>query len=132
MTLILSKLQIPKLNVVNILSDVVSMNRKSNQSTNFFDGIKAITMILIILDHAWYSRAFYPFKNGKNSFYFRMNFAWIFLHIANVLMEFYIIIGAVLTAKSLKKGYENRYEGASISIQLETLTTKFSVFLATK
>ncbi|KAL7013666.1 hypothetical protein ACKWTF_015515 [Chironomus riparius] len=107
-TIVLSNLKIARLKFLNILSDIVNSNQKANQATSYFDGIKAITMILIILDHAWYSRALFPFKNGKNSFDFRMNYAWTLLHTSNVLMEFYIIIGAVLTVKTLKKGFDNK------------------------
>lgn len=107
-TLILSNSKTPRLNIFNILSEIANPKQKGNQPTSYFDGIKALTMILIIMDHAWYSRAFFPFKNGKISYEFRMNYAWTFLHTANVLMEFYIIIGAVLTVKTLKKGFDKR------------------------
>jgi len=79
-----------------------------NPSTAYLNGLKAIISIIVIFVHSWYFRNFLLFKSGENLEKFRTKFYCIPMANANMFMEIFFIIGGVLAAKGLKKGFETR------------------------
>ncbi|KAL7015280.1 hypothetical protein ACKWTF_016377 [Chironomus riparius] len=94
---------IEKLKIVNIIKNLFK-NSHSSGSEGYMNGIKAISMILIVMGHTYGQLLLMPFKNGKNVHELDTKLVYQPLGMTAILMELFFIIGGILTARSLKKG----------------------------
>jgi len=81
-----------------------------NPSTAYFSGLKSIISIIVIFAHSWYFRVFLPFKSGENLQRFQTIIYSFPTMCAFLSMEILFIIGGILAAKGLKKGFETGYK----------------------
>ena len=106
-TILLSSLRIKNLNLIDITKDLFDFAKKSS-STAYLNGIKAFCTIMIVLYHCDLSRAIFPFKSGENLQKFLTGLFYQPILASGSLMEVFFVIGGILTAKSLKKEFENQ------------------------
>ena len=77
-----------------------------NLSTAYMNGVKAICSIMIILNHCMISRFNFPFTSGENLHKFITGAFYQPVLLTNIFLEILFVVGGILTAKSLKKGFE--------------------------
>jgi len=93
---------IEKLKTTNIIKDLFT-NNNTNSSTGYMNGIKAISLIIIVVGHSHSSFLMMAFKSGKSLLELDSNLFYQPLGMTAMMMEAFFIIGGILTAMSLKK-----------------------------
>ncbi|KAL7013088.1 hypothetical protein ACKWTF_015187 [Chironomus riparius] len=127
--IILSSLKTKKFKLSTIIKDLIDLNPK-NSSTTYFNGLKAIISIIVVLIHCWFFRIFLPFKSGENLRNFQTRFSFLILMSANLFMEIFFIIGGVLAAKGLKNGFETGNKATwIIKFYIKRFTRLFPVLI---
>ena len=97
---------IKSLHIANIIKDLFDFSR-INESTAYLNGVKALAIIFITIHHSYDSRIVMPFKSGENLQAFTSNLFYQVMGLSASIMDFFFVIGGILTAMSLKNGLGN-------------------------
>lgn len=98
--------EINKLITENIIKDLFNKGH-ANDSTGYMNGIKAISMIFIVMGHSYTARLVMALRSGENLLEFDSKSFYQPLGMTGMAMEPFFIAGGILTAMSLKKGMES-------------------------